>query len=106
MKRYENKIAVVVGAAHGIGFSMVERLVEEGAAVAALDLEPEIMIEKFSKYGEKVYPVFCDVSNKQLVEEAISKVLEKFGRIDVALVMLALLAEKVFWTQQKKNGKK
>ena len=106
MKRYENKITVVVGAAHGIGFSMVERLVEEGAAVAALDLEPEIMIEKFSKYGENVYPVFCDVSNKQFVEEAISKVLEKFGRIDVAFSNAGIIGRKSLLDTTEEEWKK
>ena len=94
MKRYENKITVVVGAAHGIGFSMVERLVEEGAAVAALDLEPEIMIEKFSKYGEKVYPVFCDVSNK------------KFGRIDVAFSNAGIIGRKSLLDTTEEEWKK
>ena len=39
IRRYDEKIAVVTGAANGIGLSMVKRLVEEGAKVAALDID-------------------------------------------------------------------
>ena len=43
IRRYDEKIAVVTGAANGIGLSMVKRLVEEGAKVAAQDIDTETM---------------------------------------------------------------
>lgn len=84
IKRYENKIALVTGAANGIGLCMVRRLVEERAKVAALDLELEKMKSEFQEMEESVYPVFCDVSKKSSVDEAVKAALEHFGRIDVA----------------------
>ncbi|MCB7063460.1 SDR family oxidoreductase [Enterocloster citroniae] len=82
IRRYDRKIAVVTGAANGIGRSMVKRLVEEGAKVAALDIDMEAM-EKEYEGQEDIFPVFCDVSEKNSVDGAVAKVLEHFGRIDV-----------------------
>ena len=84
MKRFENKVAVVVGCARGIGQCMVERLVEEGAKVAALDLDMATLEETYAGHGEEIFLVKCDVSKKASVDEAIAKVVEHFGRIDVA----------------------
>lgn len=82
IKRYEDKIAVVTGAANGIGTAMVTRLLDEGAKVAALDIDTQSMEEKFGSNPD-VYCLSCDVSKKADVEEAVSKVLEKFDHIDV-----------------------
>lgn len=84
IKRYENKIALVTGAANGIGLCMANRLVEEGAKVAALDLELETMERVFKGREADIYYLYCDVSKKADVDEAVQKVLDHFGRIDVA----------------------
>lgn len=83
IRRYDEKIAVVTGAANGIGLSMVKRLVEEGAKVAALDIDTETMEKEYAGQEEDIYQVYCDVAEKESVDQAIAKVLEHFGRIDV-----------------------
>ncbi|WP_446425042.1 SDR family NAD(P)-dependent oxidoreductase [Mailhella sp.] len=82
IKRYENKIAVVTGAGNGIGAGMVKRLLEEGARVAALDIDVAAMEQQFGS-DERVLILSCDVSNKANVDDVIAKVVEYFGRIDV-----------------------
>lgn len=82
MKRFENKIAVVTGAANGIGECMVNRLLSEGAEVAALDIEDDTLKEKFGS-NPKVLCLYCDVAKKEDVDRAIQKTIEHFGRIDV-----------------------
>jgi len=82
IKRYENKIAVVTGAGNGIGAGMVKRLLEEGARVAALDIDVAAMEQQFGG-DERVFILSCDVSNKANVDDVIAKVVEHFGRIDV-----------------------
>lgn len=84
IKRYENKIALVTGAANGIGLCMVNRLAEEGAKVAALDIDLEKMKEEYQGREAGIFPVFCDVSQRSVVEKAVQEVLAHFGRIDVA----------------------
>lgn len=82
IKRYEGKIALVTGAANGIGKCMVERLVEEGAKVAALDIEMDTLETAFAGNPD-VYCLYCDVASKDDVDAAVASALEKFGRIDV-----------------------
>ena len=52
IRRYDEKIAVVTGAANGIGLSMVKRLVEEGAKVAALDIDTETIEKEYAGQEE------------------------------------------------------
>lgn len=79
IKRYEGKVALVTGASGGIGACMVKRLVDEGAKVAALDIVTDMFQDV-----EEVYPIYCDVSDKESVENAVKAAVEKFGQIDVA----------------------
>ena len=81
--RYEGKIAVVTGAGNGIGACMVEKLLEEGAKVAAVDIDGNALAQRFGDKGESVLCQTCDVSNFQSVQETIQKVMEHFGQIDV-----------------------
>lgn len=82
IKRYQDKIAVVTGAANGIGACMVRRLLDEDAKVAALDIDKEAL-ERQYRDNQLVFPVYCDISKKTLVNEAVESVLKHFGRIDV-----------------------
>lgn len=83
IRRYQNKIAVVTGAANGIGKCMVQRLVEEGAKVAAFDIDNKALEEVYAGMEESVFSVYCNVADKKSVDKAVEITLEKFGRIDV-----------------------
>ena len=96
IRRYDEKIAVVTGAANGIGLSMVKRLVEEGAKVAALDIDTETMEKEYAGQEEDIFQVYCDVSEKKSVDQAIAKVLEHYGR--------GSLDARAFWIQPRKHG--
>lgn len=80
MKRFENKIAVVTGAANGIGECMVNRLLNEGAEVAALDIEGDTLKEKFGS-NPKVLCLYCDVAKKRTL-------IGRFKRLSITLVEL------------------
>lgn len=79
--RYVGKVCVVTGGANGLGLNLVNRLVEEGAFVAALDLEKETLDKEFAGQ-EKVFGVPCDVSSKASVDAAVAAVIEHYGHID------------------------
>ena len=80
--RYVGKVCVVTGAANGLGLNLVNRLVEEGALVGALDLEQDTLDKEFGDKKDKVFAVPCDVSSKANVDAAIAAVIEHFGHID------------------------
>lgn len=79
--RYVGKVCVVTGGANGLGLNLVQRLLEEGAFVAALDLEQDTLDKEFAGQ-EKVFCAQCDVSSKASVDTAIAAVIEHFGHID------------------------
>lgn len=79
-KPMQGKIALVTGAASGIGKACVERLVAEGAVVAALDINP--VVSSAFKNAE-VLGIECDVTNDEQVKQAIRKTVCYFGGLDM-----------------------
>jgi NAD(P)-dependent dehydrogenase (short-subunit alcohol dehydrogenase family) len=90
MGRLDDKVAVITGAASGIGGACALRFAREGAKIAALDVadpKPEHR-DGVAKAARDVLWAKLDVRDEASVERAISGVLERFGRID-ALVNAA-----------------
>jgi len=79
-KTFQGKIALVTGAASGIGKACVEALVREGAVVAAVDINPAI--EKMFEPGT-VLGITCDVTNESNLKKAVELTVRKFGGMDL-----------------------
>lgn len=86
-ERLLNKVAIITGAAQGIGAEVVRTYAEEGAQLALFDTRYEMLeslkceIEK--KYACKVSIFEVDVSNACVVTNAVNEIAEMYGRIDV-----------------------
>lgn len=79
-KAMQGKIAIVTGAANGIGKACVHKLLQEGAVVVALDINKSIL----TTYKQKeVLPLVCDITNTKDLNTAIHKAILKFGGIDM-----------------------
>jgi NAD(P)-dependent dehydrogenase (short-subunit alcohol dehydrogenase family) len=80
----KERVAVVTGAARGIGRRVALALAERGFAVAANDLSPpeEALIE-FEQVGAETLAIPGDVSDEEAVREMVGDVMENFGRVDV-----------------------
>ena len=81
-----NKVAIVTGAAKGIGRVIAIQLSKEGVRLALWDKD-ETGLVSLTNYikengGEAHYSV-CDVSNEEQVESALDKVIEKFSTVDI-----------------------
>ncbi|WP_295890829.1 3-oxoacyl-ACP reductase FabG [uncultured Vibrio sp.] len=79
----KNKVCIVTGAAQGIGQTIVERFVNEGAAcVYACDMNLQAMEEKYSEL-QSVTPVELNVCNRLAIASLVADIQEQYGRVDV-----------------------
>jgi 2-hydroxycyclohexanecarboxyl-CoA dehydrogenase len=86
MRGLSGKIALVTGAAGGIGRAICRRFVEESVRVAALDIDEPGLGRLASEVGEAaLVPVACDISNHGAVAEAVSGLIARLGRIDILI---------------------
>lgn len=87
MGRYQGRVAVVTGAARGIGFGIAQRLAAEGASIALVDLDEEAASEAAVRLDlvepARAIGVGCDVSDAGAVAAAIDRVLADLGGIHV-----------------------
>ncbi|MDX2277268.1 MAG: glucose 1-dehydrogenase [Hyphomonadaceae bacterium] len=86
MNRLANKVAIITGAALGLGAAAARRMAEEGAAVAILDLhgaEGEALATRLSHAGLKARFWHCDVSKEADVRRVFGEVEAHFGKIDI-----------------------
>ena len=83
--RLNGRIAVVVGAARGIGAGIAERFLEEGASVVIADTEEragEATAKRLAAIGPCAF-VSADISDKAAAEAVVDAAVSRFGRLDI-----------------------
>ena len=88
------KVAVVTGAARGIGLAISKKFLEEGYQIAILDVDQKTLSQTIKQFFDtnNVLGLECDVSEPDQVDHSVNRVVDHFGRIDV-LVNNAGIAE-------------
>lgn len=84
MQDYTGKVAVITGAASGIGFALAQRSAREGMHVVMADVERnalEAAAAKISATGAQTLPVVTDVSRFESVEALAQRTLDTFGAV-------------------------
>ncbi|KTD50170.1 3-hydroxybutyrate dehydrogenase [Legionella quinlivanii] len=84
--KLQNKVAVVTGAASGIGKEIALLYASEGAKVVIADLnldQAEQVVSEIKSKGGEAMAVAMDVTNEQQVDEGIESVVKKFGKIHI-----------------------
>jgi NAD(P)-dependent dehydrogenase (short-subunit alcohol dehydrogenase family) len=81
------KVALVTGAARGIGLAVAKRFLAEGFRVALLDIEGELLRDAVGALGQpdEAMALHCDVSDADAVTTAIEAVAKRFGRLDALI---------------------
>lgn len=86
--KFNNRTAVITGAAHGIGEAVAHEMAERGVDVAIVDLNSEMLNavaeDIRAKFPErKVLAVSCDVGERDQLDAAVEKIQREFPRIDI-----------------------
>ncbi|MGB2697634.1 MAG: 3-oxoacyl-[acyl-carrier-protein] reductase [Candidatus Zixiibacteriota bacterium] len=84
--RLKEKIAIVTGAAQGIGQAIAQKFAQEGAVVVICDINLKGVEKVSNELRGKEFPnlfLQLDVSDSHQVEETIKKILQKYNRIDI-----------------------
>lgn len=84
-QRYENQVAIITGAASGIGQAIAVRLYQEGASVMLADMNEQSMHLVADKLGDadRVSCFALDVSQEAQVDQMVEQTVKRFGRVDV-----------------------
>jgi 3-oxoacyl-[acyl-carrier protein] reductase len=86
MGRFDGQVAVVTGAARGIGQAIAWRLAAEGADVAVCDLDPSWLtetVENIRSMGRRTEAFACDVSRSDQVQAVVDGTVSALGRLDI-----------------------
>lgn len=97
MLRLERKVAVVTGAAHGIGLATARLFADEGASVVAADLDESALVERAAELGGRALPVPTDVTDERSVGELVTRAVDAFGRIDALVHYAGITRDAMHW---------
>jgi 3-oxoacyl-[acyl-carrier protein] reductase len=82
--RLKDKIAIITGAAKGIGFATAKRFAEEGAKVMIADVNPDAVKAAVDLIpGSEAYVV--NVTDRASIEAAVDQIMQRHGRIDILI---------------------
>jgi NAD(P)-dependent dehydrogenase (short-subunit alcohol dehydrogenase family) len=84
------KVALITGAASGIGLAITRRFVKEGALVAMVDFNEEKLTQSRNELlqmdsSAQILPVRCDITNEANVVSAVKTIADHFGRLNIAV---------------------
>jgi 2-dehydro-3-deoxy-L-rhamnonate dehydrogenase (NAD+) len=83
MGEFTGQVAIVTGAASGIGLAISIKLLQEGANVALIDINGKALTTAFGSYGATAAIYEVDITRQETIEKTVSQVMNAWGRIDI-----------------------
>ncbi len=100
--KLKDKVAIVTGAAGGIGFETAKRFLQEGAKVAICDMDRqrvEAATAALSEFGE-ISGYVTDVTSRAEADALVSRVLERYGTVDILINNAGITADAQFYKME------
>ena len=100
MKEFKNKVAVITGAASGIGLGIARRAAKEGMKLVVADIEKDALIkteEELKSSGVDVISVLTDVSKSEAIEKLAQKTIDTFGEVHLLCNNAGVAAPGLLW---------
>jgi len=94
LRRFQDKVVLITGAASGIGLASVERIAQEGGTILCADVQPEAVqasAKRAVELGGRAEAVRCDVGDPEQVRHTVATCVERFGRLDVLCNIAGIL---------------
>ncbi len=95
MKRFEDRVVLVTGAASGIGRASAIRMAREGGRIVCVDVQQEAVqttADEIRSNGGEALALVCDVSNPEAVKETVSQAVSHFGKLNGLCNIAGILA--------------
>jgi len=97
--RFEGQVALITGAATGIGLATAHQLASEGAAVAIVDLNAEALVPAEASLREvssDVLAIHADIGTSAVVDDVVRQVTEGLGNVDILVNNAAVSIVKMY----------
>ena len=105
----KGKVAIVTGAAKGMGKADAIKLANAGAKVVVTDIslqECQLVVDEIKKLKGEAMAVRCDVSRKKEIDDAVAETIKKFGKIDILVNNAGIFPFEPFLEMPEQNFEK
>lgn len=104
--RLSERVAIITGAARGIGAAEAIRLAKDGARIAVLDISEEgsrDTVRRVREAGSEAIAIACDVSKAVQVESAVTRVFDHFGRLDILINNAGVIRDNLLFKMSEED---
>jgi short-subunit dehydrogenase len=90
------KIAIITGAAGGIGRAITTEFIKKNITCVLVDINKKALTNLQKHYGDKVYSLYCDITDIKSVKSMVNQVTKKFGAIDILVNNAGIIEPNLF----------